>query len=302
MVRVLVTGAEGMLGYELVRCLARAGYDAGGGGRQVIDVLDRRECDKAVKRFGADVVIDCSLPHGSTGQPGPVAVAARNVAHAAARVGALSVFVSCAAVFDGSSERPYVESDPPVPDTPIGEAKLAGERSVAEANARHAIVRTTWLFGAGGGNLVEAALGAGEVADRVPVDASTTSAPTFTAHLARALLTLLRRPAYGIFHVSAQGSCTEFQVARTALRLVGCPAQAVPLLVEAELPSKSERRLVLATRRDEIPSLPDWRLGLREYLEARTLTSVGSGPQLVAPEDEGQGANGADVNGPAQDL
>lgn len=286
MIGVLVTGARGMLGSDVVRCLARGGYEVGGGGRDVLDVGDRRACREAIEALEPDVVIDCALPTGVDREPRRLAGGARNVAEAAARVEAFSIYVSCASVFDGLLGRPYTESDAPSPSTPIGEAKLAAEEAVNAANPRHAIVRTSWLFGTGGGNLVEAALAAGAVADRVPVDATISSSPTYTRHLADALLLLVRRPAYGIFHLAGRGVCTELQLARSVLRLSRSGAQAVALEDDPSHPSGETVDLVLGTRRTELPPLPDWRLGVRAYLDERKIAVPGAGLELVTPPAE----------------
>jgi dTDP-4-dehydrorhamnose reductase len=272
--RVLVTGGKGMLGSELVHQLARAGYEAAGGGRDAIDVLDREATRASVAALTPDVVIDCALPRDGERQNDAIVAGARNVAEAGAAIGARSVYLSCAWVFDGRSGEPYVESDMPSPDSPLGEAKLAAERAVTDANPRHAIVRTAWLFGPGGANLVDAALSAGAGSDRVPVDAHVTSSPTYTGHLAQALIGIVRRPAYGIFHLAGGGSCTELQLARTALRSADSPAQVIAL-EETTTPATPVRCLALSTRRSEVAPLPDWRLGLRDYLEARTASPAG---------------------------
>jgi dTDP-4-dehydrorhamnose reductase len=115
---------------------------------------------------------------------------------------------------------------------------------------------------------VDAVLAATAVSDSVLVDAGTRSCPTYTVHLAEALLSLVRDPAYGVFHIVGGGSCTKLQLANTVLREVGSGARAVPLV--DDLTSRATRNLVLATQHREVPPLPDWPLAVRIHLQAQT--------------------------------
>jgi dTDP-4-dehydrorhamnose reductase len=273
--RVLVTGAAGQLGQDLVRVLGHAGYDVAATTSVQLDVRDRGACRRVLRNYGPDIVIDCTVP-AAGGERGEEAEApheelytrgADNLASGASDVGALSVYPSCADVFDGEAEIDYVESDLPRPVTAHGAAKLEAERAVANRNRRHAIVRSSWLFGAHGRNLVSDLLEAAKTADRIAVDIQVRSSPTYTRHLASALVALVRRPAYGIFHLAAGGGCTQLQLARALFRAAGVRCQAVPAVPEGAAGTVSH--LVLGTRRRELPRLPDWRLGLSAYIEER---------------------------------
>lgn len=264
---VLVAGAAGQLGREVSERLTRAGHEVAARTHQQLDTGDSRSCRHQARLIAPHAVIDCAEHHPDLDRGTRAPTAALNLAVATRAVAAFSIYVSCAEVFDGETSEPYVEADAPRPRDTFGAAKRAAERAVMTANPDHAIVRTAWLFGPGGENLVEAVLGAAEDSDRVPVDAQTRSNPTYTGHLADALVQLVENPAYGVFHAAAIGSCTKLDFARAVLRLTEADAQAVPL--EASAGIMPRRDLVLATQRREIPRLPPWEVGLAAYLRAR---------------------------------
>jgi dTDP-4-dehydrorhamnose reductase len=266
---VLLAGASGQLGRDISRALDHSGYRAIALGADELDVLRRSDCVSATRRFRPDAVVDCSVP---ISQPDPRAVfaacreGAANLATAAREVGAYSVYISCAEVFSGVSDAPYVETDAPDPETTLGRAKLEAERAAAGGNPRSAIVRTAWLFGTGAPNFAEHLLEAARVSERVPVDLALTSNPTYTGHLAEGIVRVIARPEPGIFHLAASGECTQFGFARVLFREAGVRAE--PALASRTL-SLPKRNRVLASARPRPGPLPHWRAGIRAYLSAR---------------------------------
>ena len=259
-----MTGATGQLGHDLAGALRGRGHEVATPARAELDVLDRDACAALVRRMRADVVVDCSEPFGGEQVDGLVA-GAEGVACAAAEAGAMSVFVSCASVFAADPESAYVESDEPQPDTDFGRAKLAAEGAVARANPRHAIVRSSWLYGHHRESFVSHLLAEGRRSDSLVVDSDSRSAATYTRPLAHAMTDLVRQPAYGIHHACAAGSCTRLQFARVLFRLAGVDCRVVPAL-EGPGEGAGAAGAVLATRRDDLPPLADWRAGLEDYL------------------------------------
>ena len=200
------------------------------------------------------------------------AAGTRNVAEAAALVGAHVVYVSTDYVFDGASNRPYCEWDPPGPTSVYGASKLAGER---ECRPGSTIVRTSWLCGAHGANIVVTALrlAQGEGVLRFVDDQH--GSPTFTADLAPAVITLGldRRP--GIFHVTNGGATTWWGLVRAVLSEVGADPERVLPISTAELdPPLTAPRPVysvldnMALRLSGLPALPDWQDGLARLVPA----------------------------------
>ena len=190
---------------------------------------------------------------------------ARNVAEAAARV----VYVSTDYVFDGAKDEPYVESDPTGPLQEYGHSKLAGERATAAAGAGHLVVRSSWLFGAAGRNFVEAMLTLGRERDELLVVDDQVGSPTFTGHLAEALVALAESDERGVLHVAGGGSCSWFEFARTIFDAAGLDVDLRPCTTD-EFPRPAQRpaNSVLASERGA-PALPAWQDGLEEYLGVR---------------------------------
>ena len=190
---------------------------------------------------------------------------ARNVAEAAARV----VYVSTDYVFDGTKTGAYVESDPVNPLSAYGRSKLAGERATLTASPQSLIVRTSWLFGAGGGNFVATMLRLGEERDELRVVDDQVGCPTFTGHLADALVALAEGHGHGFLHVAGSGSCSWFEFARAIFERAGMDVDVRPCTTE-EFPRPAPRpaNSVLASDRGA-PGLPAWQEGLDAYLGVR---------------------------------
>jgi dTDP-4-dehydrorhamnose reductase len=265
-VRIVVTGAAGMLGQDVVRA---AGDDAVGLSRADLDVTDAAAVREALA--GADVVVNCAAwtnVDGAESDPdGALRVngdGARNVAESADRV----LYVSSDYVFDGEKRTPYVESDPTGPLSSYGRSKLAGEQATADANPRHFIVRSSWLFGAGGGNFVETMLRLGSERDELRVVDDQVGCPTFTGHLAAAIVRLVATDDYGVHHIAGSGRCSWYEFAREIFERSGVDCHVEPCSTdEYPLPAPRPAWSVLGSERGH--SLPTWQEGLEEYLGVR---------------------------------
>src|SRR5215204_5255977 len=190
---------------------------------------------------------------------------ARNVAEAAERV----LYVSTDYVFDGVKRRPYVESDATGPLQEYGHSKLAGERATVDANDNHLVVRSSWLFGAGGRNFVDTMLTLRRDRDELLVVDDQVGSPTFTGHLAEALVALAGGDERGVLHVAGSGSCSWFDFARAIFERSGADAAVRPCTTdEFPRPARRPANSVLASDRGA-PVLPAWQDGLDAYLGVR---------------------------------
>jgi dTDP-4-dehydrorhamnose reductase len=292
-VRILITGADGQLGRDLRDCL-QGDVPLGGtrcallgpeGPRKgvVHEVLptdvhnmkvdDRDAVQHTFMTFRPELVLhggaltavdlcegDVDLAYAVNG------MGTRNICEAAALVGAHVVYVSTDYVFDGTSPRPYREWDQPNPRSVYGSSKLAGER---ECRPGSTIVRTSWVSGAHGANMVGTALRlAGGTGDLRFVNDQHGS-PTFTADLAPAIVTLGLDHRPGIFHVTNSGSTTWWGFVRAVLEEAGADSERVKPIATADLdpprPALRPANSVLdnmALRLGGLPPLPDWRDGL----------------------------------------
>ena len=250
-----------MLGQDVVRAANAVGYS-----RAELDVTDAAAVRDALEPD--DLVINCAAWTDVDGaeerEDDAIRVnrdGARNVAEAAGSV----VYVSSDYVFDGTKRDPYLESDPVNPLSAYGRTKLEGERATAEANPRHFIARSSWLFGPGGKNFVETMLGLGP---EVRVVDDQFGSPTFTGHLAEALVRLARTEDFGVHHLAAAGSCSWFEFAREIFARAGSDTRVEPCTT-AEFPRPAPRPAysVLASERGD--GLPTWQEGLEAYLLLR---------------------------------
>ncbi|HEX2070878.1 MAG TPA: dTDP-4-dehydrorhamnose reductase [Thermoleophilaceae bacterium] len=278
--KVLITGAGGMLGQDVRRAAELGNHEVEALDRAALDVTDAGAVSDAFAQLQPDAAINCAAWTDVDGAETAEAEALRlnadaagNVAAAAASVGASVVQPSTDYVFDGSADRPYVESDPTAPQSAYGRTKLAGEHAVAAANPRHFVVRTAWLFGVGGRNFVETML---RLADSgvVTVVRDQVGSPTYTAHLAEGLLRLAATPAYGVHHMAAGGQCSWYAFARAIFEDAGVECQVLSTTTaEFARPAPRPAYSVLDTEWPDAIRLPDWRDGLREYLGERAATA-----------------------------
>ncbi|HYY20910.1 MAG TPA: sugar nucleotide-binding protein, partial [Thermoleophilaceae bacterium] len=169
-----------------------------------------------------------------------------------------------------AEREPYVESDDPAPLSSYGRSKLAGERATAEANPRHFVVRTSWLFGVGGRNFVETMLGLAAQGRSVRVIDDQVGSPTFCGHLAAGLLRLAGEGGYGVHHATADGACSWFELAGHVFAAAGLECDLSPCST-AEMPRPATRPAysVLRSERADGIRLPHWRDGVAAYLAER---------------------------------
>jgi dTDP-4-dehydrorhamnose reductase len=285
-VRILVTGAGGMLGQAVARAAGAAGRDVCALTRSELDVTDAPAVAERVSAVAPDAIVNCAAFTDVDGAESAVEAAhavngagTGNVAAAAAAQGARLVHVSTDYVFAGTGTRPYVESDPTGPRSVYGQSKLDGERRVAARGGDHAIVRTSWLFGEGGRNFVDTMLALGAERENVDVVTDQVGCPTFTGHLAGAVLDLAAPGGpRGVLHVAGAGACSWHDFAVEIFARAGLPCRVGPTTTEA-MPRRAPRPAfsVLGSERDDRPVLPTWQEGLADYLAQRTATSAPAG-------------------------
>jgi dTDP-4-dehydrorhamnose reductase len=272
--RLLVTGAAGMLGHDVVAAAGEAGHEVAALARADLDITDAAAVRDAVLTARPDAVINCAawtdVDGAEEAEEQATAIngaGAGNVAQAAAEVGALLVHVSSDYVFDGRASEPYTEAAPTGPEGAYGRSKLAGERAVAAAGGRSAIVRSAWLFGPHGKNFVDTMRRLGADREEIAVVDDQVGCPTYTGHLATALLQIAERGTTGVLHVAGGGHCSWFDLAEATFEETGLACR-VRRQSTADLgrPAPRPAFSVLSGMRADAPALPHWREGLRAHL------------------------------------
>lgn len=276
-----MTGAAGMLGSDVVRAAEFVNHQVVGLSHADLDVADRQAVARRMLEERPDAVINCAAYTDVDGAEDDLegamdinAEAAANVSVAANEISAKVLYPSTDYVFDGSKSEPYLESDEPRPQSIYAQTKLAGEHETAGANPRHYVVRSSWLFGTAGRNFVETMLSLARDHGEVLVVRDQVGSPTYTAHLADALVRLVDTEAFGLHHLASQGECSWFEFAQEIFSQAGVECRVMSCTTEefgrrAPRPSYS----VLGTERREALYLPHWKEGLASYLAERPVTA-----------------------------
>jgi dTDP-4-dehydrorhamnose reductase len=265
-----------MLGHDVVAAARAAGHDVTAAARRELDVTDRAAVAAVVAAARPDAVINCAaftdVDGAERDERAATAVngaAAGHVAAAAAGAGAFTVQISTDYVFDGRATTPYGESAPTAPLGAYGRSKLAGELAVADAApGAHAIARTSWLFGVHGANFVATMLRLAGERDTLSVVDDQVGCPTFTGHLAPALVALAERRLAGLRHVAGAGACSWYDLAAAVFAATGASV-ALSRGSTADLgrPAPRPAYSVLRSELPDTPVLPRWQDGLHAYLE-----------------------------------
>lgn len=276
--RLVILGAGGQLGSELRECAEARAVRAVGLTRAECDITDAASIRSALDQHSADAVINCAAwtdvdgaeSHAAEAfainRDGPAALAAE-----CARRNLLLVHLSTDYVFNGMGTAPIAETETPVPRSVYGSSKLAGEEAVREILDTHQIVRTSGLYGRDGPNFVLKVLRRAASGEELRVVSDQVTSPTWTAHLAPALLRLAERGDPGTYHLTNTGSTTWYALAQAALGSAGIDAPVTPietsdLALAADRPRYSVLDNGAWLRLGEAP-LPAWDSALRGYID-----------------------------------
>lgn len=271
--KVLITGAAGQLGTELVEAFTQAGHDVIPTTHATLDIVDASSVEKMVRASRPDWIIHgaawtavdaCeSDPQRASAVNG---AGTRNIVSAAANVGARVLYVSTDYVFDGNKAGAYVESDSPNPQSVYGSSKLEGERAMRPTDL---VVRISWVCGYHGGNMVKTILRLASTNPTLSFVDDQVGHPTFADDAARAMLRLVEAGLSGTFHVTNAGAVSWYEFAREVLRAAGEDPDRVKPIATADLqpprPAKRPANSVLdnaALRAAGLPALDDFRIPL----------------------------------------
>jgi dTDP-4-dehydrorhamnose reductase len=291
--KILLTGKDGQVGFELVRALAPLG-EVVAVGRAACDLLDADSLRELVRSHAPDVIVNAAaytaVDRAESEQEASFAINGRApgvLGEEAAALGAMVVHYSSDYVFDGAGQAPYTEADRPAPQSVYGSSKLAGERALAEACSRHLILRTSWVLGSHGGNFAKTMLRLAAERDRLTVVDDQFGAPTSAALLADLTAHLIRQHAcgsgtdfpYGTYHVAAAGETNWYEYARFVLDAAQAAGRPLRAKSEDVLPVKSAAYPTAAKRpaNSRLDTslfsqtfglhLPPWQDGVRHVLQ-----------------------------------
>jgi dTDP-4-dehydrorhamnose reductase len=276
--RFLILGARGMLGADLVAECDRRGIAAIGLDLPEINITDRANCEDTILTLRPSAVFNCAAytdVNGAESERGRAfavnATGAGHVARACRAAQAQCIYMSTDYVFDGTKPTPYLEDDPPCAINAYGASKLAGEHRTMAEGGRWTIVRTSWLYGAGGRNFVRAILEQSAGRRELRVVSDQVGAPTYTHDLACALVEIAIRRLEGIFHVTNDGWCSWYEFARAIVELAGLADVTVEAIASGDYPTparrpENSRMLDTRGRALGLPPRPHWRDALERFL------------------------------------
>jgi dTDP-4-dehydrorhamnose reductase len=273
-----------MLGHDVRRVAERAGHELILVDLPELDITDEAAVLAFFERELPEATINCAAWTDVDGAEATRDAAhavnadgAGNLARAATRIGTPLLHISTDYVFDGNAPldgsgmaRAYVESDPTGPRSVYGETKLAGERQVLGAGADHTVVRTSWLYGVAGANFVDTMLRLAGEREAVQVVDDQVGCPTWSGHLAPAIVGLLERRVSGLVHLAGAGEVSWNGFAREIFRQaeVDCRVEAVSSAQFAR-PAPRPAFSVLQSEREDVLPMGPWQDGLAGYLAAR---------------------------------
>ncbi|MGE6893902.1 dTDP-4-dehydrorhamnose reductase [Priestia flexa] len=275
--KVLITGANGQLGKELVELFTQKGFEVHGFGRKDMDITNQAQVKEIIHRIQPNIVLHSAahtkvdLAESEPEQAFAInSYGTRNVAIAAEQVGAKLVYVSTDYVFDGTGTEPYDEFAPTSPLGVYGKSKLAGEKFVRDLHSEFFIVRTSWVYGKHGANFVKTMLKLGEEKKELSVVADQVGCPTYTLDLAATILELVQTEKYGVYHVSNSGQCSWYEFAKAIFEEAGMNVQVNPCTTE-EFPRPAARPAYSVFKHQSLEinniSIPrPWKSGLSHFL------------------------------------
>lgn len=276
--KVLVTGADGMLGRDLRDVLGARGISYSGTNRATLDVTDRNAVRHYLEHLRPDAVVHCAAWTAVDRAEEHAAEVfrvntdgTRYVAEACAAIGAKLLYLSTDYVFSGTGDQFYEPDDDVEPLNIYGLSKRGGELAVKETLSQYFIVRTSWVFGKHGKNFVQTMLHLAETQREISVVNDQIGSPTYTMDLAYLLSEMLQTEQYGIYHATNEGVCSWAEFARAIFALSGA-ATKVRDVPASLYPTKAVRPYNSRLSKDKLiqkgfSRLPSWQDALRRYLQ-----------------------------------
>jgi dTDP-4-dehydrorhamnose reductase len=251
--KIAVIGANGQLGSDLVAAFSEKGDAVCGLAHSDIEISDLHSVSHALEDIQPQVIVNTAAMHhveNCEREPEKAfavnALGTRNIAIVARDLGAVLIHVSTDYVFDGSKGSPYIEEDNPLPLNAYGITKLAGEHFVRATTDKHFVIRTSGLYGKspcrakGGLNFIELMLKLAKERGEVRVVDSEVVTPTSTAELAQQMVQLSHSDCYGLYHATAEGSCSWYEFAREIFAVTDTPVR-LKIAAPGEFPAKVAR-------------------------------------------------------------
>lgn len=278
--KVLVIGANGQLGYDVVKELQKQNIECYGASRQDFDIVDFEATENFIKNYIPDAVIHCAAYTAvdkAEDEQGLCylvnASATENIAEICKKINAKMLYISTDYVFDGTKNGFYEVDDKPNPINVYGKTKLLGEEAVQKILDKYFVVRISWVFGEHGNNFVKTMLRLGKERKEISVVADQYGSPTYTADLAPLLVKMIQTEKYGIYHATNEGVCTWAEFAEEIFKIADLNVK-VNHIATAEYPTRAKRPINSKLSKKSLMInnfyiLNKWQIAIEQFIEEK---------------------------------
>lgn len=276
--KILVTGAKGQLGYDVVNELEKRGHEPLGVDIEEMDITDAQAVREDITAAGVDAVVHCAAYTAVDAAEDNEALCRKvnvagteNIAKVCKDLDIKMVYISTDYVFDGEGKRPWEPDDKQNPQSVYGQTKYEGEMAVMNNLDKYFVVRIAWVFGLNGKNFVKTMLSLAETRDSLTVVNDQIGSPTYTFDLAVLLVDMVETDKYGIYHATNEGLCSWYDFAVEIFRQANVPMEVTPVS-SAEFKAKAKRPSNSRMNKDKLEAngfrrLPPWQDALARYLK-----------------------------------
>lgn len=276
MSKILVTGATGQLGFDVINMFSE--HEVIGVGSRDLDLTNIDNTYRFIKNLRPDIIVHCAAyTKVDDAESNPDicykvnTISAQVLASVCNEIGAKLLYVSTDYVFDGNSGRPYTEFDCVNPLSIYGKSKAAGEKIIKDILPRHFIVRTSWLYGVNGNNFVKTMLKLSEEKEVIKVVNDQKGTPTSTIDLARGIKRLTNTDNYGTYHGTCKGETTWYDFTKKIFEIKNIKTKVEPITTEElDRPAFRPKNSVLRNYMYELTigdPFRQWEESLNEYLQ-----------------------------------
>lgn len=275
--KVLVTGANGQLGYDMVKRLNKEAFHYLGIDKDTVDITNENEVKRVIRSYRPDVIVHCAaytaVDKAEDERDVCYAVnvlGTRYIAEVCKEIDATMVYISTDYVFDGEGDKPFEVIDKPNPINYYGMTKYKGELEVQRIVEKYFIVRISWVFGFNGNNFAKTMLRLAKERNEISVVADQVGSPTYTYDIARLLIDMIQTDKYGIYHATNKGYCSWYEFACEIYKQAGIEIKVNPINTE-DYPTKAKRpqnsKLKNNVNIEDFYELQSWNVGLSQFFK-----------------------------------
>lgn len=275
--KVLVTGVNGQLGYDVVKELKKRKYQAIGVDRERMDLTSTEQIKECIETVKPEAIIHCAAYTAVDKAEDEEelcrrvnAIATKDIAKCAKELDIPMIYISTDYVFDGSKNGEYTEDDIPNPINVYGKTKHEGEVYVQELLEKYYIVRISWVFGENGNNFIDTMIRLSKERESLNVINDQVGSPTYTKDLAYLLVDMIETDKYGIYHATNEGYCTWYEFAKEIFKIANIDIKVNPINA-SEYATKAIRPMNSKMSknkldRNEFNTLNNWKESLQRYI------------------------------------